>query len=319
MANLSSTDKPIVEGLLANFYQTIKPYLGGTTYVSGFTPVGTVISVMATAAPQHYLACDGTAYSISDYPELAEHIKSNFGSYNFFGGNGTTTFAVPDLRGEFLRGTGTNSHANCGNGANVGVHQDGTEHAWVAYNTTNSNVLLSGNTNEGVVAQKLPDKVITESHTRATITGATSATSNATKGYTSRPTNTSVLYCIATKDIYIDARQDYSTTEKVLGTWIDGKPLYQKTVHTGAFSNKSLISANHNISNLGEIVSIDSVCHDSNNGTYCPIPYVQDNNANQFAKLQVTNTTIQILNRNFDFSAFISDSYVTIRYTKTTD
>jgi hypothetical protein len=50
--------------------------------------------------------------------------------------------------------------------------------------------------------------------------------------YTARPTNTSVLFCIATKDIYSNPMNDYSTTEKVVGTWIDGKPLYQRTIVT---------------------------------------------------------------------------------------
>ena len=36
------------------------------------------------------------------------------------------SFGIPDLRGEFLRGTGTNSHVNGGNGAGVGEHQDAT-------------------------------------------------------------------------------------------------------------------------------------------------------------------------------------------------
>ena len=83
---------------------------------------------MGNNTPDYFLSCDGTVYNISDYPYLAEHFKTEFGSYNYFGGNGTTTFAVPDLRGEFLRGTGTNSHASQGSGESVGIHQDGTEH-----------------------------------------------------------------------------------------------------------------------------------------------------------------------------------------------
>ena len=76
--------------------------------ITKILPVGSVISYMGMTAPDNYLICDGTTYNISDYPFLADHIKNNFGSYNYFGGDGTTTFAVPDLRGEFLRGTGNN-------------------------------------------------------------------------------------------------------------------------------------------------------------------------------------------------------------------
>ena len=97
-------------------------------------PTGTVISYMGKSAPAGYLTCDGTVYNISDYQALADHIKTQFGSSNYFGGDGKTTFAVPDLRGEFLRGTGTNSHANQGSGANVGEHQDATVMPFMSFN-----------------------------------------------------------------------------------------------------------------------------------------------------------------------------------------
>ena len=81
---------------------------------------------MGTVAPTNYLICDGAEYAISDYPELAQHFLEQFETVNVFGGDGETTFAVPDLRGEFLRGSGRGSR-NTGTGAKTGVHQDGTK------------------------------------------------------------------------------------------------------------------------------------------------------------------------------------------------
>ena len=83
---------------------------------------------MGNNPPEGYLACDGTIYKINEYPKLAELIKTEFGNYNYFGGDGEDTFAVPDLRGEFLRGTGTTSR-NTGTGGSVGIHQDATSFA----------------------------------------------------------------------------------------------------------------------------------------------------------------------------------------------
>lgn len=60
------------------------------------SPVGHIISFMGISTPSHYLECDGTTYNIAEYPHLAEHIKTEFGSYNYFGGN-ETTFAVPNI------------------------------------------------------------------------------------------------------------------------------------------------------------------------------------------------------------------------------
>ena len=228
MTSEEKLTKAITPKVLEDFYnQKVAPFLNGAAH-TGFTPIGTIISVMGTTAPQNYLSCDGTAYNISDYPELASYFNAQFGSSNFFGGNGTTTFAVPDLRGEFLRGTGTNSHANQGSGANVGVHQDGTEHTFLSKgNVSNSLSVIGIATVSGVDIPNV-DKMLSRDlfNGNATIT-TTKSTEWSMKhnSYTSRPTNTSVLYCIATKNIYVDARFDYSLEEKVVGTWM-GKALW---------------------------------------------------------------------------------------------
>jgi len=73
------------------------------TGVEGYpTPVGTVITFTGKTAPQNYLACDGKTYNITDYPELSAFIKAQKGKTNFYGGDGTTTFAVPTLSGDNL-------------------------------------------------------------------------------------------------------------------------------------------------------------------------------------------------------------------------
>jgi len=62
------------------------------------TPLGVPIPFMTDMLPAGYLKADGSTYNIADYPKLG----AAFG--NTYGGDGTTTFAVPDLRGYFLRG-----------------------------------------------------------------------------------------------------------------------------------------------------------------------------------------------------------------------
>lgn len=153
------------------------------------TPTGTIIAQMGNSAPAGYINCDGATYNISEYKQLAEYIKNQFGSYNYFGGDGTSTFAVPDLRGEFLRGTGNNSHTNQGNGANVGNHQDATLQAAIESGTS-SNAWMP----KGGVTVNNADKKIGISGYRA-LSGTQISDSSASM-YTSRPTNTSVLYCI---------------------------------------------------------------------------------------------------------------------------
>ena len=161
----------------------------------GSNPTGTIINFMGTTAPQGYLACDGSLYNIDDFQDLSNFINTQFGSKNYFGGDGTLTFAVPDLRGEFLRGAGTNGHTNQGNGSTVGTHQDATTHlmAIVDGNNLNHPKGLS-KTNQG----KNVDSAI-EGHTATwgyrNDSQYTDGTTNPSV-YTSRPTNTSILYCI---------------------------------------------------------------------------------------------------------------------------
>lgn len=249
-----ASNSVVTQDKLQEFYNTkVYPYLNGSANL-GFTPIGTVISVMSNEAPDNYLVCDGTAYNISEYSDLANFFEDQFGSKNYFGGNGTTTFAVPDLRGEFLRGTGTNSHTNQGSGANVGVHQDGTTSPRLE--TYDSKLFVSGN---NISNYNNADSIVT-----ANIYGTISYTKATANGQVnqirSRPTNTSVLYCIAYKNIYIstgiggypvevtnpidgqivtfDAANQkwvngghkYSTSEHVVGTWIDGRNIYEKTI-----------------------------------------------------------------------------------------
>lgn len=203
----------------------------------GDTPLGTIISYMGLTPPEEYLACDGTSYNITDYWELADFIKNQFGSYNYFGGDGTTTFAVPDLRGEFLRGTGTNSHTNQGSGASVGVHQDGTEHNVFVTSSIAGNEIrirgVDGSSYEQLDYTNRDSTITTTKQQSFKPESMASASVTADGFYTSRPTNTSVLYCIKyTNSPSMQPANVYSTTEKRIGTWIDGKPLYQKT-YTG--------------------------------------------------------------------------------------
>jgi phage-related tail fiber protein len=63
------------------------------------TPAGTIIWSARNTAPTGYLKANGAAISRTTYATLFSAIGTTFGS-----GDGSTTFNVPDLRGEFARG-----------------------------------------------------------------------------------------------------------------------------------------------------------------------------------------------------------------------
>lgn len=62
-------------------------------------PVGSVLAYSGTTAPSGYLLCDGSAVSRTTYASLYAVIGNSCGY-----GDNTTTFNLPDFRGQFLRG-----------------------------------------------------------------------------------------------------------------------------------------------------------------------------------------------------------------------
>lgn len=62
-------------------------------------PAGTVNYAAGNTPPAGYLKCDGAQVSRTQYPELFAAIGTIYGP-----GDGSNTFNLPDLRGEFIRG-----------------------------------------------------------------------------------------------------------------------------------------------------------------------------------------------------------------------
>ena len=62
-------------------------------------PTGSVHLMASTTVPSGYLKCNGAAVSRTTYADLFAEIGTAFGA-----GDGSSTFNVPDLRGEFVRG-----------------------------------------------------------------------------------------------------------------------------------------------------------------------------------------------------------------------
>lgn len=216
------------------------------------TPIGTIIAFMGNSAPDDYLICDGREVLKSDYPKLAQFFIDQFNDVNYFGTPSSSSyFRLPNLNGEFLRGAGTNGHTNQGSGSTVGAHQDATEHPTSITNAWRYGVFTKNITTGSIPLQ---DSVISASGSNTISSDYIVETPNTNAGfYTSRPTNTSVLWCIKAKqdaNIVTFAEIDdaectstnmwsaaktkeaikdvYSTTEQVVGTWIDSKPIYRK-------------------------------------------------------------------------------------------
>ena len=66
-------------------------------------PTGLISAYMGATDPVGWLICDGRAVSRTSYPGLFSLLGVSYGV-----GDGIITFNLPDLRGSFLRGAGTN-------------------------------------------------------------------------------------------------------------------------------------------------------------------------------------------------------------------
>lgn len=80
-------------------------------------PVGSVFWLTTQTAPEGYLICDGSAVSRTEYADLFAAIGTMFGT-----GDGTTTFALPNLQAAFIRGAGSQD----GYSATFGEKQEAT-------------------------------------------------------------------------------------------------------------------------------------------------------------------------------------------------
>lgn len=80
----------------------------GTTWTSAApstasaAPVGSVVMYGGGSAPTGWLLCDGSAVSRTTYSDLFAVVGTTYGV-----GDGSTTFNLPDARGVFVRGAGT--------------------------------------------------------------------------------------------------------------------------------------------------------------------------------------------------------------------
>ena len=292
------------------------------------SPVGSILTYMGNSAPPHYLACDGSIYNISDYPALANHIKNEFKSYNKFGGNGTTTFAVPDLRGEFLRGGGT-ALRNTGSGAGIGEHQDPTHIqeviAWgediylhINKRSKDGNNNPYARNHDQIIGSRI-GSIIAQTKQVQTLTVQTDGM------YSARPTNTSVLYCIKyepTWYMHIEPSIGvYSYKEVNIGTF-NGEPLYRRCFDFSFTENNTIIP--FAIENLDEVISIYGSIQGTNRmgSNYAiPIAYCFTDSAAKYYIATVFNIS------NNELKLFVSDNFIggvssgtatiIIEYTKT--
>ena len=289
-----------------------------TTDTGTGAPVGTLISQYKKVPMSGYLYCDGSTFDQNDYPALYMYLGTN---------------VLPDYRECVMVGAEQNTtdtittHDVYGEGEFKDDQLQNHKH--LVKDTAFGSPLAygMGEGNAAGVADRTVTGVLTNRAWEATGAGYLDTVSR--YGETTHGKQKAVyVYIKATSGLaenqqenvlndtknYINNSNSYSTDEvKTGGKWIDGKPIYRKTISCGALPNTSYKNVNHNITNLDFVTK----CYGfARGGNYrMVLPNASANTANA-VEVYVDEMYVVIQTGN-DRSGY--NGYVTLEYTKTTD
>jgi microcystin-dependent protein len=163
-----------------------------TAVQQALLPAGAVQAFAMNSAPAGWLAADGNEYAkTGDYAALFAAISTTYGETNGSGAAGTSHFRVPDLRGIFVRGSGSQTIGgivyNKTFAAKEGDAFQGHHHS-----LTNQ-TLVWRNTGGGALGGGGVSSAANLSVTDPTTDGTNGTPRTATE---TRPANIALLYCI---------------------------------------------------------------------------------------------------------------------------
>lgn len=115
---------------------------------------------------------------------------------------------------------------------------------------------------------------------------------------------------------------NYSTSEKVVGTWIDGKPLYQRTISV----NKATSTTGFGLTQISipvkRIVKLTYTTTLTDTSVFEGLVYVVNGQQVSYIRANITSPYMNL----FHYCTIadwvpssIADIFVTVQYTKTTD
>lgn len=141
-----------------------------TNIIQVSSPVGNVQVFAASSIPSGYLECNGSALSRTAYAALFAIIGTTYGV-----GDGSTTFNIPDLRGEFIRGYDNGRGIDTGRGIGTWQADDFKSHSH-----------LYGRALGGSGIDSFTSGSFTTASVQTGLTG----------GNETRPRNIAMMYCI---------------------------------------------------------------------------------------------------------------------------
>jgi len=159
-------------------------------------PAGIIAPFAGTSVPSGWLACEGQAVSQTTYAALFAAIGTTWD----IGGEGAGNFRLPDLRGMFLRGAGTNATGS----SSGAVGQPVSDYAADTYLNHSHAITDPGHTHtyQGIGSGSYVIQASNQYNTGVTNTGSSTTgltvNTSTTGGTETKPKNYGVLYIIKT-------------------------------------------------------------------------------------------------------------------------
>lgn len=166
------------------------------TDLSKVVSAGTVIHFANSTVPSGFLECNGATISRTVYADLFAAIGTTFGV-----GDGSTTFKIPDLRGEFIRGWDNGRGVDAGR--TIGSYQGdaylnhshtGSTDSQGAHTHIYSTPANSAGTSSNGIGQAGSTTATTS--TSGAHTHTITVNASTTGGNETRPRNIAMMYCI---------------------------------------------------------------------------------------------------------------------------
>ena len=183
---VNATGDTVTGDLVVTGSVTAGSFVGDGSGLTGIesVPASTVIYVAQNTAPTGYVKANGAALSRTTYATLFASIGTTFGV-----GDGSTTFNVPDLRGDFLRGWDDGRGVD--SGRVFGSFQDHQleEHEHLVNRRTVLENPANSSSGGGYILQDFGRANGINSNEARTVT-------NANAGAETRPRNVALLACI---------------------------------------------------------------------------------------------------------------------------
>lgn len=311
-------------------------------YVDGAligVPIGAVVPYTSNDVPSGFLLCDGSTYNKADYPLLyaktpaALRIDEN-------------TFKVPDLREKFVEGAsgniGTSKEAGLPNITGIVSGIGGAQVPEGAfYSDSNGSVpdgawssrrIVKFDASKGETKTDGTLKTSDEHH----VFGASDTVQPASMclNYIIKATNYKDVPQSALDDSVtttgnvwsasktkaeiesVDNKNNYSTEETVIGTWIDGKPIYRK-VYVEPTKNNWTNSTILDTLPIQQVVRADMIYKSDTNNVWVNYQASADARAALIVNITTTSTTVKP--RLDGVSGSPIPLVAILEYTKTTD